>query len=126
MKICANVVCDIGMTEQYKACCHFHYRQSCYPCHFMFSSKLDMFVLSTSFKFGRLASIPLNILSLSKKRRKRIFYFIIIHMHIYIYIYVYIYIYILLIFLVIALFYIIVPISTSLPTFYYKWNRKKL
>jgi len=37
-------VCDIGIVEQYKACCpsHFHYRQSCYPCHFIFSSKLDI------------------------------------------------------------------------------------
>jgi len=42
----------------YKACCpsHFHYRKSCYPCHFIFSSELDMSVLSTSFKFGRAAS----------------------------------------------------------------------
>jgi len=45
---------DIGIVKQYKACCpcHFHYRQSCYSCHFIFSSELDMSVLSTSFKFG--------------------------------------------------------------------------
>jgi len=63
MKIWANVcVCDIGIVEQYKACCHFHYRvvwQSCYP-HFIFSSELDMSVLSTSFKFSRLTSIFLS------------------------------------------------------------------
>jgi len=61
MKICANVVCDIGIVEQYKACCpcHFHNRQSCYLCYFIFSSELDMSVLSTSFKFGRLSSILL-------------------------------------------------------------------
>jgi len=60
MKICANGMCDI--IEQYKVCCpcHFHYRQSCYPCHFIFSSELDMSVLSTSFKFSRLFSIPLK------------------------------------------------------------------
>jgi len=56
-------VCDIGIVEQYKACCpcHFHCRQSCYPCHFIFSSELDMPVLSTSFEFGRLASVPLTV-----------------------------------------------------------------
>jgi len=43
-------VCDIGIVEQYKACC---------PCHFVFSSELDMSVSSTSFKFNRLYSIPL-------------------------------------------------------------------
>jgi len=30
--------CGIGIVKQYKAC---------YPCHFTFSSELDMFVLST-------------------------------------------------------------------------------
>jgi len=35
--------CGIGIVEQYKAC---------YPCHFTFSSELDMFVLSTLFEFG--------------------------------------------------------------------------
>jgi len=56
-------VCDIDIVEQYKACCpcHFHYRQSCYPYHFIFSSRLDMSVLSTSFKFGRLSNIPLRL-----------------------------------------------------------------
>jgi len=50
-------VCDISIVEQYKACCpcHFYYRQLCYPCHFIFSSELDMSVLLTSFKFGRLS-----------------------------------------------------------------------
>jgi len=40
MKTCANGVCDIDIIEQYKACCscYFHYQQSCYPCHFIFSS----------------------------------------------------------------------------------------
>jgi len=62
MKICANGVCDIGIVEQYKACCpcHFLYRQSCYPCHFIYSFELEMSVLSTSFKFGRLSSILLS------------------------------------------------------------------
>jgi len=52
---------DIGIVEQYKACwpCHFHYRQLYYFCYFIFISELDMSVLSTSFKLGRLASIPL-------------------------------------------------------------------
>jgi len=59
-------VCDIGMIEQYKECCpcHFHYRPLCYP-YFIFSSELDMSILSTSFKFGRLASIPLTAKSKS-------------------------------------------------------------
>jgi len=38
-------MCDIGIVEQYKTClCYFHYWQSCYPCHFIFSSELDMSV----------------------------------------------------------------------------------
>jgi len=45
-------VCDIDIVEQYKAC---------YPYHFIFSSELDMSVLSTSFKFGRLSNIPLRL-----------------------------------------------------------------
>jgi len=55
-------MCDVGIVEQYKACCpcHFHYRQLCYPCHFIFSFELDMSVLSTSFKFDRLTSILLS------------------------------------------------------------------
>jgi len=61
MKIFANGVCDIGIVEQYKACYHFHYRQSYYPCYFIFSSELDMSVLSTLFKFGRLSSIPRTV-----------------------------------------------------------------
>jgi len=54
-------VCDIDVVEQNKAYCpcHFHYQQSCYPCHFIFSSESDMSVLSTLFKFGRLSSILL-------------------------------------------------------------------
>jgi len=63
MKICANVcVCNIDIVKQYKMCCpcHFYYRQLCYPCHFIFSIKLDMSVLSISFKFSHLSSIPLR------------------------------------------------------------------
>jgi len=63
MKICANGVCDIGIVEQYKIC---------YPCHFIFSSELDMFVLSTSFKFGRLSSILLKL----KKNLKLLYIFL--------------------------------------------------
>jgi len=54
-------VCGIDIVKQYKVCypCYFHYQQLCYPCHFIFSSELDMSVLSTLFEFGHLASIPL-------------------------------------------------------------------
>jgi len=36
MKICANGVCDIGIVEQYKACC---------PCHFI----IDNYIMSFHF-----------------------------------------------------------------------------
>jgi len=43
-KINVNVCIDIGIVKQYKTCypCLFHYRQSYYPCHFSFSSELDI------------------------------------------------------------------------------------
>jgi len=55
MKICANVYVSYRYSRAI---------QSCYPCHFIFSSELNMFVLSTSFKFRRLSSILLKITSL--------------------------------------------------------------
>jgi len=85
MQMC---VYDIGIVEQYKACCHFYYRQSCY---FIFSFELDMSVLSTSFKFGRLASISLKN-EITLYIVVCIYIYIYIHTQLYIYIYIYIYI----------------------------------
>jgi len=62
MKICVNVRVRYRYSKVIQTCCpcHFHYRQSCYPYHFIYNSELDMSILSTSFKFGRLYSIPLT------------------------------------------------------------------
>jgi len=62
MKIsCVNNII-IGIVEQYKAYCpcHFHYRKSCYPCHFIFSSISDMFVLSLNTHTAQNVSITLQ------------------------------------------------------------------
>jgi len=53
MKICANVYVRYRYrTIQSVLSFHFHYRQLCYPCHFIFSSELDICIIDIVRSFG--------------------------------------------------------------------------